>query len=208
MRPTPFTIVIDTAEQLPFAFTTMRTDSDHEYELWDVKIERACLGRHPNSLGDYSIVGGEGKVAVERKSVADLQNTILGFNDGHRERFEQELSNLNKLNSSLVVVEGSLIDVLSTVPQYGVKTREQNAKTLIRSILAYQSDVDHGGFPNVQWQFAGDRPMAEYITFHWLRRWHEKHVARRKAEIREAERLRRAAVSERMNQLQQTLKQI
>lgn len=185
-RPTPFTIIVDTAEQLPFPFTNLRTDAEHDNELWDVKTVRGCLGRYPDSWGDYSVIGLEKRVAVERKSVSDLQNTILGFNDGHRTRFEGELTNLSSLDGAgLVVVEGTYLDVITSAPEFGKKTRDQNAKTLSRSILAYMADY------NVAWQFSGDRDVAMYDTFHWLRRfWENVDAARRKA-TREKEREQR-----------------
>jgi DNA excision repair protein ERCC-4 len=183
-RPTPFTIIIDTAEQLPFAFDELRTDADGDNELWEVKTVRGCLGRHPNSFGDYSIIGFEQRIAVERKSMYDLQSTVLGW-DGHRDRFEKELANLSQLESAAIVVECSFLDVICHAPEYGKKSKAQNSKILARSILAYQNDY------KVQWIFAGDRKVAQYATFHWFNRFWQHDYETTKKATREKEREQR-----------------
>jgi len=165
-----FTILVDTAEQAPFTFQNLRADADKKYVRTVPDIEYRCLGRHPNSLGDYSVAGGVGRVAIERKSMEDCQSTILGFNDGHRERFESELGNLSQVECSMVLVECSLSDLLKHSPQYGKKTAQQNAKTLFRSVLAYQQDY------RVPWLFADGRGLAEQSAYWFLHRWWEKNL--------------------------------
>ena len=165
-----FTIIIDTAEQFPFPFTNIRHDADKDYQPASVPIIYQSLGRHPNSLGDYSLVGGIGRCHIERKSMEDCQSTILGFNDGHRARFESELTNLSKIESPLVLVECSLEDLLKNAPQYGKKTPQHNAKILFRSILAYQQDC------KVPWLFCDGRGLAEQAAYWFLHRWWEKNL--------------------------------
>lgn len=172
-RPTPFTVFIDTAEQLPFQFVGIYGDADTKYDLWEVQTARVCLGRHPNSLGDYSVSDGIGRCHVERKSMADAHSTLLGFNDGHRERFQVELGNLSQIESAAVVVECSFEEFICYAPEYNYKPAEVNAKNLFRSVLALQQDT------RVPWIFAGDRASAEQVTFHWLKRWHDKFRAAR-----------------------------
>lgn len=169
MQPTcPFTIYIDTAEQHPFAFNGIRADADKELGVWNVTTEKRCLGRHPNSLGDYSLAGGLGRCHVERKSMADLQTTLLGFSDGHRDRFESEMENLSQIESALLVVECSKEDFLKHAPDYGKRSPELNAKILYRSILAIAQDY------RVQVEWSGSRRMAELDCFRWLYRFWEK----------------------------------
>jgi hypothetical protein len=165
---TPFSILIDTAEQHPFRFSDLKADAKQDYLPLDVPIEFTCLGRHPDSLGDYSILGGVGRCHVERKSREDCQGTILGFEDGRRERFEKELANLAAIDAALVVVECSLDEIIDTAPDHGKRTKSQNAKTLFRSILALQQDY------RVPWLFCGTRRLAEVATFRFLARWFEK----------------------------------
>ena len=165
-----FTILVDTAEQAPFTFQNLRADADRKYVRTVPDIEYRCLGRHPNSLGDYSLAGGLGRCHIERKSMEDCQSTILGFNDGHRERFECELGNLSQVECAMVLVECSLADLLKNAPQYGKKTAQQNAKTLFRSILAYQQDY------RVPWLFCDGRGLAEQSAYWFLHRWWEKNL--------------------------------
>ena len=61
-------IAIDTREQLPYVF-------DCETELKTLKT------------GDYSLVGGEHLISIERKSADDLVGSLTAG----RERFEKEL---------------------------------------------------------------------------------------------------------------------
>jgi hypothetical protein len=169
MSPTcPFTIYIDTAEQHPFPFVSIRADADKDIGVWKITTEKRCLGRHPNSLGDYSLAGGIGRCHVERKSMVDLQSTLLGFSDGHRARFESEMENLSRIESALLVVECTKDDFLKNAPDYGKKSTELNAKILYRSVMAIAQDY------RVQVEWSGSRRMAELDTFRWLYRFWEK----------------------------------
>lgn len=172
----PFVVLVDTAESNPWTFKDFHCDSDKQYRPLVVRTERVNLGRHPNSQGDYSLKGYVGRVAIERKSAEDLYGTILGWNTeyeterdlaGHRERFEQELDNLSKIRFTVVVVESTKPDLLESAPSWGVKSSTLNAKILWRSIISYQQR-----WPNVQWEFASCRRMAETYSLDYLRRFY------------------------------------
>ena len=84
-----FRIVIDTREQEPYGF--------------------ACATEHRRlEAGDYSIAGGEHRVAVERKSLSDFVHTVIHDFD----RFARELEKLAAMTLACVVVEADLDDVL------------------------------------------------------------------------------------------------
>ena len=170
---TPFTILIDTAEQQPFAFQGLRGDQKDDARPWIVRTEWRALGRHPDSLGDYSLDGHVGRVHVERKSIEDCIGTILGF-DGRRERFETELHNLSRIDAPLVVIEGTLQTVLDAVEDTTKKTAALRKKGLFRSILAFQQDY------RIPWLFCDGRRLAEIATFRFLERYHNTHAKRRK----------------------------
>lgn len=174
----PFTILIDAAEQHPFSFNELFADADKDYRPLVVPTRYCSLGRHPNSLGDYSIEGMIGRVAVERKSMSDCQGTVLGWETpaerkankvGRRQRFEQELENLSKVEAALVVVEATFEDCLASMPEHGKKSSQENAKIFNRSIQAYMQDY------KVPWHFAGSRRTAELFTFQYLRRFWKYH---------------------------------
>lgn len=171
----PFSILIDTAEQFAYDFTGIKSDADNGYEPMKVQTQRVCLGRHPNSLGDYTLEGGVGRCHIERKSMEDGHSTLLGFSDGHRARFEQELANLAKLECACVIVECEFDAFVANAKQYGVKTAAQNAKILYRSVIAYQQDY------KVPWFFCDGRQYAQMTAFWFLYRFWEKHLKPSKA---------------------------
>lgn len=177
-----FEIVIDTAEQEPFAFSGIKSDADRGKRNLIVPTVRECLGRHPNSLGDYTIRGcgvdGFGRCHIERKSKKDGQSTILGFAGGARDRFESELSNLAECPAPLVLIECPIEEFLGDAPSYGVRTKEENARTLFRSAIALQMRY------RVQWIFAPSRRAAEVTAFRWLEKWWREELAKKTAEAK------------------------
>jgi len=186
----PFTILIDTAEQHPFTFQGFRTDggADKSRPLI-IATEPRALGRYPDSLGDYSLDTGIGRCHVERKSMADAHGTFLGWarkgeDAGRRDRFEQELDRLSNIEAGLIIVECSFADLVRLAPEYGRKSAAANARTLFRSVLAWQQDYA------VAWQFCDGRRLAEQFVFRWLSRWHEKDQEARKAEEKRIKKLR------------------
>ena len=177
----PYTILIDSAEQSPYTFQNMREDSGKRRPII-VPTESVCLGRYPDSLGDYSIDAARGRCHIERKSMADAHGTFLGWQKkgedvGRRERFEKELANLSEIQAGLVVVECTFTDLIKFAPETK-NTAQRNAKTLMRSILAWQQDYA------VQWSFCDGRRLAEVVTFRWLERFVRKQAEAVKAENR------------------------
>jgi len=83
------TFVIDTREQNGYSF--------------NAPTVRCAL-----PAGDYSLVGSETRVAVERKSMPDFVSTVIRA----RKRFHAELRKLAEYEHACIVVEGSLRDLL------------------------------------------------------------------------------------------------
>lgn len=184
----PFLILVDSAEQEPFTFQGMRCDADQEYRPLVVHTERRSLGRHPDSLGDYTTDGAIGRCHVERKSLDDLRGTLLGWNanggDSRRERFECELANMDRLAEALVIIEGSYPDFLAGARATATRQPQENAKILHRSVRSLMRR-----YRGVQWMFAGTRRLAEKFVFDWFRDWHEEQVANAKIESKRLKRL-------------------
>jgi hypothetical protein len=183
----PFAILVDSAEQAPFTFQGIYADSDRgncEIVVAEgLNLFRQCLGRHPHSLGDYSIEGFFGRVAIERKSMDDAHGTFLGWSGdqadfGRRQRFEQELANLANVECSAVVVECSLGCLLDNAPSTDNKTAKLNRKILNRSLIAWTQDY---GVPFV---FCDSRRMAELYTFRFMERFYEKHRTKRQRRVK------------------------
>ena len=195
----PFTILIDSAEQSPWTFQGLRSDADRDNRPLDVPTRWQCLGRFPQSNGDYSLDGYIGRVGIERKSMDDAHGTILGW-DGRRERFEQELRNLQAMEAAAVIVECSFSDLLNHAPDRGKKTKAQNAKSIHRSVLAFTQDY------RVPWLFCDGRRMAEVTAFRFLERfWRKREEAEKKARRAAKQEAKQAAEAESAKQLLMTL---
>ncbi len=89
LKPEDVVAIIDTREQLP-------------YDLKPLKTVVATL-----STGDYSLIGHEKMVSIERKSLEDF----LGCIGQSRERFERECTRLLDYPTRAIVVEASWADL-------------------------------------------------------------------------------------------------
>lgn len=108
-------IIIDTREQVPYAFSGITPPPT---------VEVATL-----ASGDYSVKGLEEVVAIERKSLSDCFGS---FGQG-RERFQRELERLARLRFAAVVIEKDF-HIIATRPP--ARTRLP-PKTVIRSMAAW-----------------------------------------------------------------------
>ena len=102
-------ILIDTREQLPYEF--------------GIPSE---VGAIP--AGDYSIMGLENHIAIERKELNDL----IGCLTTDRDRFERELFKGRSLDYFCLVIECSLSDLVN-----GHYRSKINPKSAIQSLLAF-----------------------------------------------------------------------
>lgn len=152
----PYSVVIDTREQHPFAFQNHNSDAKDGRRPLIVPTVRACL-----QSGDYSIQGFEQRVAVERKSLVDL----FGSLGSGRERFEREIQRLSVFDFAAVVVEGDWGAVLSSPPPQS----ELRPKTVFRTVVDWQQD-----YPRVHWWFCSTRGFAELVTLRVLNRFWER----------------------------------
>lgn len=149
----PFTVAVDTREQLDFTFQWLRTDARDGNRPLIVLTLPATL-----SAGDYSIIGMETRVAVERKNLADLFSTL----GGGRQRFERELAKLAVYDFAAVVVEASWDAVLTAPPEHS----QLSPKTIFRSVIAWQIR-----YPRIHWWFCPGRRFAEITTLRLLERF-------------------------------------
>ena len=131
-------VVIDTREQRPYAFPG------------------AVTGRL--ATGDYSLLGFEGRVAIERKSKSDAYNSL-----GHdRARFRREVERLGALDYGAIVIEAGVPDFLRA-PLFS----RLAPNAALGSLLAWSVRF---GVPVF---FAGDRVLGARITLQLLQKfWH------------------------------------
>lgn len=137
MRESPDIVVaIDTREQKPYRFA---------------RSEIKTL-----ASGDYSIVGLEDRVAIERKTKEDAYSSI-----GHgRARFERELKRLAALDYAAIVIESSFPDFLSA-PAFS----RMNPVAAANSVLAWAVKYKVCMF------FSGDRRHGRAITKRLLEKY-------------------------------------
>jgi DNA excision repair protein ERCC-4 len=165
----PFTVACDQREKAPFSFTGMRSilsgrrgGGGAGENRVIVKIETKFL-----DTGDYSIIGFEDRVSVERKSLEDLYSTI----GQHRTRFEIEFQRLSKMDVAAVVIEAAWRDVWSPAAARGAAWRSRlNPASVLGTIQQWIVR-----YPNVHWFAGGSRRGAEKATFLFLERWWREH---------------------------------
>jgi ERCC4-type nuclease len=140
-------IVIDTREQAEWAF-----------EPRQVLVHRKAL-----PAGDYSVLGLEDRVAIERKSLGDLVHTVI--HDWIR--FKKELVRLSGYDVACIAVEANLDQLVRH--QYESQALPNSVIGRVNSIF-----IDHG-IPTFWW---GDRRLAadqahRLLLLTWRRLHHE-----------------------------------
>lgn len=128
--------------------------------------------------GDYSILGHSDKISIERKSLEDLYSTLTHG----RERFERELTRLQEMQFSAVIVEASLETIISRPPP---NTRVV-PKSIYSSIIAYQQR-----YPRTHWLSCDSRRLAEKTAFRILERYWIDNIEKPAKDIRRQQRLQK-----------------
>ena len=123
-------LITDSREQRPYQFET--------------QSEVGAL-----AIGDYSIVGLENYVAIERKTVDDL----IGCLTTDRDRFERELHRGRALDYFALVIEATLSDLAN-----GEYRSKMNPKSAVQSLLAFSIRYRLPIF------FAENRQYAQRVT--------------------------------------------
>ena len=134
MANTQLTIAVDTREQRPYRFPRSVVQT--------------------LTTGDYSIVGLEDCVAIERKSKQDAYSSL----GASRPRFERELQRLSELDYAAVVIEASLPAFLVPPPFSRLRSR-----SAISTALAWSVKYD------VPFYFAGDRKHGQALVLNLLK---------------------------------------
>jgi hypothetical protein len=169
----PFTILVDSNESQPFTFQGIPADANKNYRPLAIPTRFQSLGRYPNSKGDYSIASLEDQVGIERKSLDDIQGTVLGwptkFDQEHElasrvDRFRKELENLSKLAVGAVIIEATEEECIRQMPAHGKKAIWENQKLFSRIVLGMQVDY------RVPWFWCWSRRAAECKCYRLLAR--------------------------------------
>jgi ERCC4-type nuclease len=137
------TVVVDTREQLPYIFNS----------------EKVAAIRRALPAGDYSLVGLENRVAVERKSLPDFVATVIRG----RKRFHRELQKLSAYDAACVVVECNFRDLVE-----GLYRSDAHPNALIATVASIV--IDFG----VPVYFCSDRQAACRFVEEYLIRFHRR----------------------------------
>lgn len=143
----PLRIVCDSREQAPFTFAG-----------FPAVVEVEAL-----QAGDYSVRGFENRIAIERKTLDDLLNSI----STERDRFSRELQRLKACDAACVVVES---------PASALRSGRYRSR--MDPASAWQSVIALSMRFRVPFWFCDSRADAEAVTFNFLRhyardRWRE-----------------------------------
>src|SRR3990167_3347079 len=90
----------------------IRVDTRERAPLWET------AEKTPLDTGDYSVLGLECQVAVERKSISDLLGSLGGKGGVRRKRFEAEFARLGAMPRGAVVIEGTMRQIRQA-PRFG-----------------------------------------------------------------------------------------
>lgn len=139
-----YVIAVDTREQRPYSWK-------------GVECRRVTLEQ-----GDYSLIGMEQVVCVERKSFADFYSCL----SSGRERFENDLQRMSECRYPLVVIEGSMMDLLQShtyVAAGGIPTQSEVTPLVAQnSLLSWQSRY------RIPVLLCGERSAASRMTLQHL----------------------------------------
>lgn len=152
LKVTDFQVVIDKDEKLPFVLEVALDD-----EILPLRTVRASL-----VTGDYSILGAEHLITVERKSLDDLISCI---GHGHK-RFDAEMQRILAHPARCVIVEAPI-----SCLQLGGWRSQVTPNAAIGSVMGW---IEKG----VPFIFANDRSSAALYCARFLyvaarRRWRE-----------------------------------
>ena len=153
LKPTDFTIVVDKREKTPLSFKIK------DFEIPTIE------GTLPT--GDYSVLGLESKISVERKSLPDL----IGSVTHDRDRFERELQRLAAYPTRLIVIESTWKDI-----EEGNYRSKANPQSIVGTLIAYQErycipimmaeDHERAGLMTARFLFSAvKRRYKEYYQF-------------------------------------------
>ena len=131
-------IIVDTREQRP----------------WSFQPEEFAVIKRGLPAGDYSIVGLENRVAIERKSLGDFVQTVIS----EWLRFRKELNRLGGYDFAAVVVECNIKDIFD----HAYDSTAQPASVLAR---AAEITIDHA----IPVTFAGDHLLAGQFAARMLK---------------------------------------
>jgi ERCC4-type nuclease len=168
-----FTIVIDTNEQKPF-FSGRNAPKG-------IPIIRDNLKPHG---GDYSVLGYESRIIIERKEAHDFLTSITS----ERERFFKTFSLLRAHEVRYIMIESLFWDILSICDPTALRKYKTGKispvrycnKRAIHPNVVIESVKSIMGKHQIPIWFATNRREAEKITLGILQKFHEAQMENNK----------------------------
>lgn len=151
MNKDPFTIIIDTREQIPWEFGFHET------------------AKRKLDTGDYSIEGFENILAIERKkSVSEIATNLS------ESRFKDVLQRLSQIKHPYMIFEFSLDDVYnfpvgSDIPKRMWDKLKISGNYIIKRLIEIQLEY------NIQVVFCDDPSNAERFSVSLMKRIYERY---------------------------------
>lgn len=151
MNKDPFTIIIDTREQIPWEFGYHNTSK--------MKLD----------TGDYSIQGYENIIAIERKkSVSELATNLS------ESRFVDVLQRLSQIKHPYMIFEFDIDEVYkfpvgSDIPKRLWDKLRISGNYIVKRLIEIQLEY------NIQIVFCGDPSNAERYTVSLMKRIYERY---------------------------------
>lgn len=139
-------IIIDTREINAFTFASIEPQPALIYQALPT--------------GDYSLVGHEDQITIERKSLCDLYGSV----GAGRERFEREFQRMTEFDYAALVIEADLGCIIKNPPEYS----RMRPKAVFRTLLSWSLKYGVYVWP------CPDRGFAEKTTYLLLKFWWEK----------------------------------
>lgn len=150
-------IIADTRETNAYRFDPRFAPHHLKEHYADVTVTRAKL-----DTGDYSLLGFESVIAIERK--ASLTELVGNLSTG-RERFERELQRAAGLEYFYVIVEAPFHLLMA-----GQYKSMMNPHAAVQSVAAFMKRY------HTPFVFAGNRMAAEYLTWSILHQFLRAHL--------------------------------
>lgn len=152
-----FTICIDSQEKQPWTFQGFK--GPDKRPIIQPFIWKTLGPTH----GDYSVLGMETDVSIERKSIDDALGTFLSHGE-RRERWERTLQFLAEIQYGHVVIEGTVANCVSSIQSRGKRSRAALANEFIGSVQSWQGEFC------IPFWFLDSRRLAEDWARRLLRR--------------------------------------
>jgi hypothetical protein len=154
--PADFVAAVDTREQDPF----FRSDGGIPLLDGEEMAFHPWARRRTLPTGDYSLVGHEHEIVIERKSLPDLYQSV----SKGRERFEREFERMYAITTPVLLVEASWSEIINPT-----RIRSQMNPLAVRNTIISWSVKHH-----VLFFPSGSRRQAEADCFTILAMWYRE----------------------------------